>query len=376
MKFFSNSLIRSISFLLLFLIINSFFSHAIYRSLVSYADKSSYLWYEISLRNDFDRDYDYYFLGDSQLMSGIEPELLAKKLSANDIPSKIFYFPRPSEQPEGIYYYLKTHFTRKQIQGKMFYLNISPITFSKNALYETHRSLFLNFGNWDYRLFVDSELRNLYLTNASLFLRYGFSFLFPSIMLQSDIQSILKIFPTTTLIDLHSKNVEHYLEKNPFHLLGKEREQNQFLQTNVLSKNYYWEWSRFQIDSNCIKEVNRLDSPLAFTFMQPRSKAWENWGKIGKYILANGGDFRFFYIPFSPESNEFFQNDSDQSPFRQGISFLTKNFPPEKLIFMEPSVFQENDYVDAIHPNRCGAQKITNFIAEKIKSETNAIHYK
>ncbi|MCC6447768.1 MAG: hypothetical protein IT215_03695 [Chitinophagaceae bacterium] len=350
--------IRNFFFLLFFLLLNIVISHLFYSFFLRYIDKSAYLWHASSKREDYKKEYDFFFLGDSQLMSGIDPNLLENRLGKD----RFLYFPRPSDQPEGIYTFLKTNLKPAQLKNKKFFINISPITTSKNGLFESHKNLQIHSSNY---LFFDNSIRKLYLKKISENIFYFFSILFPILKLQTELQSHLKFIQTTTLINLHSKNLQDYLEVDTLQILQKEKEQNLFLEKEVLSKKFYWEWNSFSPNAPCQKAPLHLSSEYSATFMTDRPQAALIWKQIGEYILQNGGDFRFVYIPFSPESEIFFQIQHPNSPFQKTIFLLSEHFGQEKILFISSLNLQEDDFVDAIHPNHCGARKITTELLDK-----------
>ena len=83
--------------LILFIIFFSFLSHLLFPFLVFYSEKTSFIWHTIGSRVIPKKEYDLAILGDSQIMSGIHPNVLSLQLKENGKPLDILYYPRPSE---------------------------------------------------------------------------------------------------------------------------------------------------------------------------------------------------------------------------------------------------------------------------------------
>ena len=131
--------------LFLFLFYFSALSHLLFHFLVLYSEKTSFIWHTIGERQLSPKKYDLAILGDSQLMSGIHPAILSKLLIGKGKKLDILYYPRPSEQPEGIYrllwdlnelnYYFKNWFLKFPHRLTNVSRNISePIIFFDRAV--------------------------------------------------------------------------------------------------------------------------------------------------------------------------------------------------------------------------------------------------
>lgn len=240
--------------------------------LLSYAELSSFLWSILNKREIKQNKYDVLILGDSQILSGLHPLLLEKKTQ-----KKILYFPRPSEQPEGIYLLLQD-FQKKGFVFKTLIFNISPLHASENYFTKTHRSLAKNFDSFHIRFYTDSDLRKFYFKEKGDSLYYLISHMFPLLRLNGSPGSELKIIPLSKTLNPNHKRTLELLNSPFFGELHIYYSQNLFLQEQLPKNGYYWNWGHFRTEElHCIPtQEKELNPAVATAFFKASKKCSRN----------------------------------------------------------------------------------------------------
>lgn len=353
--------------LILFLILFSILSHLLFSYLVLYTDKSSFIWYKTGKRNLISKEYDMIILGDSQIMSGVHPTILTQLLNEKGKPMDILYYPRPSEQPEGIFKLLQ-QFKKSNIHSKLLLVNISPLTVSKNNFVDSHKSLLLNFDKFSIELFSEFTLNKFYLKNLSGNLYYLFLQLFPLMKLNGNFSNEIKLIPATDGIDYNS-GINSILHVNILGNLFYNKRNNLFLNEALEKENFYFEWGNFsQFTGKCIEREENLFLPTGIeaAFLNPRKEALHSWFQIGDYALKNDMKILFLYYPFSPESESKIKSYKPDSPIQISLNQLSQKFGPESILRIENSLLNKVDFSDYIHLNVCGMMKLTKELANRL----------
>jgi hypothetical protein len=332
--------------------------------LAEYSEKTSFIWHLISERKLNVDTYDLVITGDSQVMSGIDPTLLSKNISKSNF--KILYYPRPSEQPEGIYLNL-LRWRKQGIKYKKILFNISPVTTSKNDIVDSHKSLVKNFSEYCTELFTTRKLNQFYLKDVSGNLYYLLNSIFPFMKMNSNIISETKLIPTTERIDLTSKNINIYLESSMIDNFKNNYQQNQSIKERMIKNNYYWNWNIIKEEERCKNKKSKLPEFMKFAFSIERKEALDMWIQIGEFLTQENIDFYFLLIPFSPETENIVGFRNENSPLQKQVKFLREKFGKDKIIEIDPKIFTEEDFSDFTHLNACGMEKLVDTIS-KIKS--------
>lgn len=344
------------------------FSYFLEKQFLPYLEKSSYVWEVLKEKQPSKKNVDLLVLGDSQVLSGVNPKFFESTHLQNKASFSYFYNPRPSEQLESIYHFLLKHITTKKIQPKLVIWNVSPIHFTKNGLMESNKKLFIERETWSVYVIFDPTLRNFYLPKKVDILRYALINLFPTIKLSSQLNSEFSLIPRSLNLNLQSQKLEEYLSHNPLNSLQKNFQRNQkilfFMQENF----GYIDWNLDENTQNkqCFQSSFRVPLEAKFAYSIPRTSAYETLKKIIHLLKEHNISFLILYIPFSPSSEELFQNHSSHSPFGKILLQWEIDFPNEK--WMTP-VLEENDYGDYVHPNFCGAKKITQNLIDIISQK-------
>lgn len=350
--------------LFFFIILFSIISNFLFHFFIPYTEKTSFLWYKIGERSIESKTYDLAILGDSQLMSGVHPSILKKQLQEKNQNWDILYYPRPSEQPEGIYQLL-LQFEKANIKIKRLAVNISPVTTSKNTIVDAHKSLTLNFQPFSKYIILDSDLNKFYLKNVSTNVYYLLLQLFPLLKLNGNFSNEVRIIPGSEGIQ-HNQKIESYLNVNLFGNLKWNREKNIFLNQHLMDQDFYFEWGNFTpFTGECIERKEPLVLPFGIeaAFLTMRKESIEVWKRIGEYANKNNIQIYYIYIPFSPEAELKIGSLEKTSPIQLGLETLASQFGKERVIHINSDLFTNSDFKDYTHLNVCGMMKLTKQLA-------------
>lgn len=353
--------------LLLYLFFISLLSFFLFHQLVLYTEKTSFIWYEIGKRNIQPQKYDVAILGDSQLMSGVHPLFLKKLLQEKNKPSDILYYPRPSEQPEGIYNML-LQFKKKEIEFKTLIVNISPVTTSKNIIVDSHKSLVLNFQPFSSQILLEPTLNKFYLKNISGNLYYLFIQVFPLLKLNGNISNEMKLIPGSEGIQ-HDKEIKSFLNMPFTGNLLSNKNRNIFLDKYLTQENFFFEWGNFSpFTGECLERLEPLLLPsgIEAAFLNPRTESLQFWIKLGEYAQANNFKILFLYTPFSPESELKIGSNLPTSPIQISLHEISTRFGKDSILKIDSSIFGSKDFKDYTHLNVCGMIKLTKEIANRL----------
>ncbi len=353
--------------LFLFLIFFSILSHLLFHCLVSYSEKTSFIWHTIGERKISPKKYDLAILGDSQLMSGVHPAILSKMLTEKGKSLDILYYPRPSEQPEGIYKLL-LDFKKSGIEIKTLIVNISPVTSSKNTIVDAHKTLAQNFQPFSIRMLFDPDLNRFYFKNLSGNLYYLFLQIFPLLKLNGNFSNEIRLIPGSEGIQ-HDKEINALLDVKFFGNLNSNKEKNLFLEKSLPAENFYFEWGNFSsFTGECIERKESLSLPLGIeaAFLNPRKESSQFWLKIGNFANENQIQIRYLYAPFSPEAELKIGSNENTSPIQMNLREIISKFGNESVIKIDPQLFNSGDFKDYTHLNVCGMMKLTKELANRL----------
>ncbi|MBE7410663.1 MAG: hypothetical protein HS129_01145 [Leptospiraceae bacterium] len=331
--------------------------------LTVYVERTSFIWSEISKRKIPKKNIDLLILGDSQITSGISPTHLKKELQKLKKDFHFFYYPRPSEQPEGML--ILTREFRKTFDFKYLVLNISPVTTSKNLISESHKSLFQNFSPFSTEPLKDFDMGKFYFKNISGYCYYFFLQGFPLLKLNSNLSKEMEIVKSRTL----DKKLKDTVEAPIFSEWENNFQKNIFLKNLFIQSEFYWEWGNFSKSQNiCIpkKSPPGLPAGVESAFLNLRKEALISWEKIA----VENRDKKIFliYLQFSPFAEEKIGSKLKNSPIQVSLNAL-KRFSNIELLTVPKNFFSSEDFADFTHLNFCGMEKFTKFLSERLQRE-------
>lgn len=337
--------------------------------MVEYSEKTSFIWYQIDQRKLVpNQHYDLVIMGDSQIMSGVNPHYLKNLLKKKGKKYKILYYPRPSEQPEGILNNLY-QLEKKNITYDNFFANISPVTVSQNNIVSAHRNLALNINSFQADFYFKSLLNSFYIKTVGEHFYYLILQIFPLFKLNSNFSSEWRLIPSNEKTNLLAKDINSFLKQNPFQNFAEKKRQNLFLKRELVQNDFYWEWGSFEhYTGECKKKEVQFNLPdaIAGVFLVPRLKAERSWNKVLEYLSKKGCSFFLIYIQFSPETESKIQSNATFSPIHQTIQKLKKQYQENVVLELPNSFLDRYDYVDYTHLSVCGMKKLTEFLSDKL----------
>jgi len=334
--------------------------------LTDYVERTSFIWNEISRREIPTKKFDLLILGDSQITSGINPGYLKEGLQKTKKDFDLFYYPRPSEQPEGVL--ILTREFKKKFDFRHLLVNISPVTTSKNLIAESHRSLVQNFSSFSIEPIKDPDLGKYYFKNFSGYLYYFFLQAFPLLKLNSN---FTREFGIVKESDSTGNDLRGRIEFPLFEGFKKNKAQNYQLREFFRKSDFYWEWGNFTNSHNACfptKTPPALPPGVEIAFLKSREEALKSWMKIARENSEK--KIIFLYLPFSPSAEEKIGSASQNSPIRIALNAL-KNIPNVEILTTPNYFFQSGDFADYTHLNACGMEKLTSFLTEHLRQNIN-----
>ena len=339
-------------------------NHLLYPFLIYSVEKTSFIWTLIKSRKLTTKEYDYLFLGDSQIMSGISPDYFQKLSNDN---SKILFYPRPSEQIEGILFLLE-NFYNEGFRFKKIILNISPITVSKNNILESHKSLMNSFYGFHLKMYEPSFFK-FYFKNISNSVYYLLIQLFPLLKLNSNFNSELRLIPGTEGIT-QNNSILPFIESNLLGNLVKNRTQNYFLKKELTENNFYYEWGKTEANSKkCIPETKEKKLPLGieYAFNENRIDSLNRYKDLIKLAKNYSSKIYLLHIPFSPTAEKLLHSELN-IPLNKTLNEL--NTQKINILRIPTQTFFDEDFIDYTHLNYCGMEKLTKTIFNIVTTDT------
>lgn len=355
MNFFLKERTKIFLFFILLILVNNL----LYPFLIPYTEKTSFIWNEIENRKFSNKEFDLLILGDSQVMSGIHPSLLEQETNL-----KILFYPRPSEQVEGIYFNLKK-FYDNGFKFKKVIVNFSEISNSKNPILESHKTLALNFQNFSKFFFTEKILFNLYLKNFTNSTYYLITEIFPLLKLNSNFTREINLVPKSEGF-LQTKEIEPILNFNLFGNLIYNFKNNKKIKNLLEKENFFLDWAN--LETNCIPNQKKFELPIGseLAFVNLRKESIPIWIEIYNLAKKNSSDLFYLKIPFS---NTYEKKIKENFLIRQADFYLIQNIKEklgeDKLVFIETN-FSDSEFGDYTHLNYCGMIQLTKELSSKL----------
>jgi len=253
---------------ILILTFASLLMYFFYPFLVPYCEISSYYWYLDRKDNSDLTNPEVLVLGDSQIISGIAPETIAEMENIN--VDSVIYEPRPSEQPEGMldkYYQLKKQYP----SIRKVYLNISPISVTRNSVTDAHKQLYFSFGKFNIHQLVDGDLRKAYFSSAyDLIWKWAIE-IFPFFGLNGNISSIVSILPSNSqFYDFDSKTNSTLTKNQSLDIFSSRKNDSAYLKKHWNETGRSWVWKNYGTTKQEIDDSSVFPKGSAIGFTRKR----------------------------------------------------------------------------------------------------------
>jgi len=322
---------------------------------VLYTEVSSYIWFEVGNKKA-NPSVEVLVLGDSQLLSGINASTISEL--ANVPTEKILFMVRPSEQPEGMYdQYLKLQSDLPNL--KKIYLNLSPISLSKNTVLDAHRELFYGFGSFHLHQLTDNDLRHAYFnSNYDLIWKLIIE-VFPFFGLNQNFSSLFAIVNSgSSSLDGEVQNSNHVLSKMPtLSLLRSRREQNQFL-IRHFQNNESWTWKAYG-EERVLKVSDILPDGSALAFQKERQLSVRIIKRLVAKAKAEKVQVICLDLPFSPA----LEKDIEKHNIRNYLDKQKEELDFDQVINVASSHLNKEIYfTDFTHLNYKGRDVLRSFL--------------
>ncbi|MDF3820569.1 hypothetical protein P3G55_11695 [Leptospira sp. 96542] len=314
------------------LMLISFSMHLTMEFLIAFCETSSLYWYHSKTR-ELNPDSEILVLGDSQIISGITPEMISgwEKITL----SQIQYAPRPSEQPEGILdEYL--FYISKLSKVKKIYVNISPISLSKNTVTDAHKQLFTSFGVLRSEHITNEYLRKSYFAN-------GYDFFW---------KLTIQIFPFFALNPNFSKLAQTGFEKN---LLEARKLENQIIKTKISEDGGSWVW-RDKGNFPVLAEDSKQLENSTTVFLNQRNQSQKIWKDCFRLWKEKGITVVLLRLPFSPQMEADIVKTKSNLPLERFLESEGLSYFDLREDGFEDSKF----FADFTHLNQTGRSVLLN----------------
>lgn len=341
--------------LFFFLIFFSALNHLLAPKLSSFSELSYFLYDRITKysTNDWKGNPSILVLGDSQVMSGLTPEMFAADANS------VLFLPRPSEQVEGILLSLP-EILEKFPSIQKVYLNISPITLAKSDIVSTHKKLVLFSKPNLYEVYKSGFFRFYFPESSTFFYQLAIS-AFPILQFNSQISSVFKLLPQSESIQVQPNSLVPYLEFDPINELQIRKKQNEFLETRISSHQIAWTWNQFsKISESEVKHSKNstMDLQSRLLFAELRKDVWERYSRLERLLEDRNIALGTIHLPFSPQ----FEKNVYRTWERK---FLEERKKKGKLVIdLTGLAFEPYDFVDITHLGESGRKKIKNFLLQ------------
>ncbi|PJZ44852.1 hypothetical protein [Leptospira brenneri] len=193
----------------------SLFMHLTLGWFIPFCETTSSYWYLSKTREGKTSDkIKVLVLGDSQIVSGVSPKLIAEIEGIS--LDEVLYLPRPSEQPEGILLN-SLNLIGKLPNLKKIYVNLSPLNTSKNSITDSHKQLYHSFGTFSLNAITNPFLRKAYFSNLTDISWKTVITVFPYFGISSNLNRL--VYDRSTQIDLPRRKEEYLFIKQSMHNL-------------------------------------------------------------------------------------------------------------------------------------------------------------
>ncbi|MCG6143213.1 hypothetical protein [Leptospira bandrabouensis] len=267
---------KSLYFLCTFILL-SLFMHLTVDWIVPFCETTSSYWF-LSNERKINSNAKILVLGDSQIVTGVTPQLIAEMEGVTT--DEVLYLPKPSQQPEGILLE-SLEVLQKVPKLKKVYVNLSPLNTSKNSVTDANRQLFLSFGSFSLDTITHPLLRKAYFSNVT----------------DLSWKIIIKIFPYFGL----SSNINR-LVYDPIAQSDVIRRQKEFLYIKEsMEKNQgSWVW-KFIGDDPTLDVKEEFPQNSSQVLSGKRDLSMLLWFDLIRLWQERGVKVVFLRIPFSPK---------------------------------------------------------------------------
>ncbi|WP_241555923.1 hypothetical protein [Leptospira yasudae] len=337
--------------------------------LIPFQEKNSFLYDRLSridssllTESGFERSKalaPVVFLGDSQILSGIRPQELEKKIGR-----PIWFLPRPSEQPEGMLLRYKDYESKIGIKPHLVIVNGSVFSLSDMDVASAHRSLVLNYDSFHFEIFTTQQWSDFYLKTLSNGIFYLLGRAFPFLRLNAGVSTSFKIVGEGDEFSYSEKNLDRLLHGNPFEKWKRNAEQNRFLEIEYSKNKGYLNWgSRTSFDGICVRNERPIDLPPnpELALQKTRKSSLEAWKDLFAYLKSKDVSVLALSLPFRPDFDERVSPLPQVSIWESIL--IEKEIP---ILKVGSRKFDSKDFGDYTHLNVCGMRKLIPILAEEI----------
>ncbi|PJZ68691.1 hypothetical protein CH373_08450 [Leptospira perolatii] len=357
--------------LLLFTLLVIGISHLLFPAFLNYQDKNYFLYdklsgipqFSVSLPKRIEGSHrkTWVFLGDSQILSGLYPQKIADHTG-----NRIYFLPRPSEQPEGILLRLEDLRQNGIVPDKIFF-NASLFNTAQGGMAPAHKSMEVHFGSFHFAMYFISELRSFYLKGGGEPIFYALARIFPLLKLNAAISSEIRFSPSGDQFSLFERNLDLVFSFDPILRWKSNFRFNQNLESELTKNHGMIEWGKQgPYTGECIPNFRHVALPPGgweLGYKVARDPDLRTWKKIFEILQKEKIQFELVLVPSRPSFENAIREPNSMQFFETSIRQLG-------IPFSKPEVkFLDQDYGDHTHLNACGIRKLTDWFLKRYSED-------
>jgi hypothetical protein len=306
-------------------------------------------------------------LGDSQIMSAVSADILSRELGG----AAVWNGGLPAMEPEGIELMLPSILTSMP-ELDLIIFNIGPYSVLENdnvqAFHKYYREVLLWYHPDIYKILTSGNTQIFVTDNPLIKTGTLTSFYFNPVSEMTVPPEILIRYPVlTSAADV--KEMTELKRWDPVMRMRNQIDKNKVLSGMLQSENGRWTWNSFDnYRMNCGNTVKAIDLPVK-TFFKKRQEAAESWQRIFHLLNKEKKEFIVIGIPLSSAWEKKADSQAVQNLMRNAESEFRREIPGLNYEYnIQSSEDAENGFFDITHLSRCGADRFTMQLSERIRN--------
>lgn len=319
--------------------------------IIPFCETTSSYWYFANKRK-ISSNAKVLVLGDSQIVSGVTPDLIAEIEGVK--ADEVLYFPKPSQQPEGILAD-SLEVVREFPKLNRVYVNLSPLNTSKNSVTDANRQLFFSFGNFSLNTLTHPLLRKAYFSNLT----------------DLSWKWIIEIFPFFGLSSNLNRLVYDPIAQSD---IPRRKQEFRYIKESMETSQGSWVWKSIG-DDPTLDELEEFPSNSSQILAGRRDLSIRIWLDFLQLWNQQNVEVIFLRIPFSPKMEKDILKTKANLVADEFFKTITSDTNQTKVtVFDFKSVFLE-DYQyfgDLTHLNQKGRDALSKILKKKLFDHTHS----
>ncbi|TGM59200.1 hypothetical protein [Leptospira vanthielii] len=329
----------------------SLFMHLTVEWIVPFCETTSSYWY-LANKRKISSNAKVLVLGDSQIVSGVTPNLVAEIEGVT--VDEVLYLPKPSQQPEGILAD-SLEVIQKFPKLKRVYVNLSPLNTSKNSVTDANRQLFFSFGNFSLNTIAHPLLRKAYFPNLTDLSWKWIIELFPYFGLSSNLNRL--VYDPIAQMDI-----------------PRRKQEFQYIDESMEMSQGSWIWKSIG-DDPTLNDLEEFPNHSSQILAGKRDLSILIWFDFLRLWNQQNVEVIFLRVPFSPKMEKDILKTKANLVADEFFKTITSDANQKKVaVFDFKSVFlSEYQYFgDLTHLNQKGRDAFSKILKKKLFDHTHS----